>query len=148
MSSTKEAKKKNEETTVASNSSLNLAIVGGVMGAGIGLLSSPGTSKKMMKSLGESEFVRIAGQELRKTAQDLLKEQAVNGLKQTASGYLSKGLLPSFSLSKNNDTENEKDSSEDEQLAQYEEIKEDNKNLNDRLERIENMLSNLVESKK
>lgn len=141
-----------EETTGGSSSaSMNLAILGGVMGAGIGLLSSPGTSKKVMKSLGESEMVKIAGKELKRTAQEVITEQALNGLRQSATGYLSKGVSKAPALlggKMKGGSKKEENSADEEQSSQYEEIKEDNKNLNERLDRIESMLSNLVESKK
>ncbi|TDL31902.1 gas vesicle protein GvpP [Jeotgalibacillus sp. S-D1] len=152
MTAKKEETTKSEEKTGGgSSSSMNLAILGGVMGAGIGLLSSPGTSKKVLKSLGESEMMRIAGKELKRTAQEVITEQALNGLRQSATGYLSKGAMKAPGLlgaKLKGDSNKEENSADEEQSSQYDEIKEDNKNLNERLERIESMLSNLVESKK
>lgn len=123
------------------NYSVNLAILGGVVGAGIGLLANPETSKKVIRNLGESELVKTAGKEFKKTAQELLTGQAQNSVKQIASGYISKfeeGLLNS----KKDNGGSGKDGS-----SGYQEIKEENKQLNERLDKIEKMLSNLVESK-
>ncbi|WP_100407999.1 YtxH domain-containing protein [Bacillus solitudinis] len=144
----KEETKQNEEAS-DTNHSMNLAIIGGVLGAGIGLLSSPGTSKKFMKSLSESEVMRVAGKELKRTAQEIFTEQAVNSIRQTASSYMSKsegGLLGHL---KKQDEKNEESTSKNEKdSSQYNEIKEDNKNLSNRLDKIEDMLNELVDSKK
>lgn len=156
---TKEESKQSTEKNNQTNS-MNLALIGGVVGAGIGLLSSPGTSKKVMKSLSESEVMRSAGKELKRTAQEILTEQAINSFRQTASGYMNGGgFLPK---KKNEQQDEEQDQDQDEQQnkskeqdssqeqlsSEYDEIKEENKQLNDRLEKIEEMLNNLVESKK
>lgn len=120
------------------NYSVNMAIIGGVVGAGIGLLANQETSKKVIKNLSESELVKTAGNEFKKTAQELLAGQAQNSMKKVASGYINKfeeGLL------------NTKRGGSGADKEQYEEIKEENKQLNDRLDKIEQMLSNLVESK-
>ncbi|WP_175989908.1 GvpT/GvpP family gas vesicle accessory protein [Bacillus sp. Marseille-Q1617] len=135
-----------------SNMNVNYAIIGGVVGAGVGLLSHPGTGKKIAGSLGKSEVVRIAGNELRRTAQEFITEQAMITLRQTAAGYVSKyenGLLP-FNKKKEEEKaqEEQEETSSSAQNDEIEEIKEENKNLNERLERIEEMLSSLVESKK
>jgi gas vesicle protein len=132
---------------------VNYAIIGGVVGAGVGLLSHPGTGKKVVGSLGKSEVVRMAGNELRRSAQEFITEQALITLRQTATGYMSKyenGLLP-FNKKKEDETakqEQQEETSSSVQNNEIEEIKEENKNLNERLERIEEMLSSLVESKK
>jgi gas vesicle protein len=122
----------------SSGYSMNLAIIGGLVGAGIGLLANQETGKKVFKNLSESEFVKTAGQEFRKTAQELLAGQAQSSVKNLASGYLSKieeGLLSPKTESGGKDQEN------------YEEIKEENKQLNERLQSIEKMLNDLVETK-
>jgi gas vesicle protein len=152
---TKEESKQSTEKNNQTNS-MNLALIGGVVGAGIGLLSSPGTSKKVMKSLSESEVMRSAGKEIKRTAQEILMEQAVNSFRQTASDYMNGGgFLPKKRNEQQEDQEGEQqdeskeeESSQEQSSSEYEEIKEDNKQLNDRLERIEEMLNNLVESKK
>ena len=130
--------------------SLNYAIIGGVVGAGVGLLSNPGTGKKVVESLGKSEAVRNAGQELRKSAQEFITEQALLTLRQTATGYMSKYEGRLLSPTKKSGGEQQK--AKDEVAAtssneEIDEIKEENKQLNERLDRIENMLSSLVDSK-
>lgn len=148
---TKEESKQSTEKNNQTNS-MNLALIGGVVGAGIGLLSSPGTSKKVMKSLSESEVMRSAGKELKRTAQEILMEQAINSFRQTASGYMSGGgFLPkkrNEQQDQQQDKSKEEESSQEQSSSEYDEIKEENKQLSDRLERIEEMLNNLVESKK
>lgn len=133
------------------HNSLNYAILGGVVGAGIGLLSSPETSKKVINSLGQSEVVRVAGKELRRTAQEIITEQAMAALRQTATGYLDKGNLSSLlAPKKKKESSSENEKSEDKELdsSQYDELKEENKNMNDQLQRIEEMLNQLIEAKK
>jgi gas vesicle protein len=132
-----------EEKKESTNHSVNLALIGGVVGAGIGYLLNPKTSRKVMDNLSKSEFLKAAGEEFRKTAQELLAGQAQNSVKQLASGYLSK--IEEGLLSPKKEKGGDKGSGEESQ--RYEEVKEENKNLNERLQKIENMLSDLVETK-
>ncbi|MEI4769841.1 gas vesicle protein GvpP [Psychrobacillus sp. FJAT-51614] len=131
-----------QEKKKSRNYSMNFALIGGVVGAGIGLLANPDTSKKTMKKLGESELMKVASEEFRKTAQGLLAGQAQNSIKHLASGYMSKIEQGLLSPKKSDDgvpnTENQQS---------YNEIKEENKQLNERLEKIESMLNNLVAAK-
>ncbi|WP_154973794.1 GvpT/GvpP family gas vesicle accessory protein [Priestia megaterium] len=150
-------KQENQQQEEKTQNSLNLAILGGVVGAGIGLLSSPQTSKKVLSRLGQSEIVRATGQELRKNAQDILTQQAMGALRQTATGYLEKDNLSKLlaSKKKKEETTNEQGDSQEEvsasaemETSQYEELKEENKNMNDQLQRIEEMLNKLMDAKK
>ena len=131
-----------QEKKKSTNYSMNFALIGGVVGAGIGLLANPDTSKKAMKKLGESELMKMASEEFRKTAQELLAGQAQSSIKHLASGYMSKIEQGLLSPKKGDDgvpnTENKQS---------YNEIKEENKQLNERLEKIEEMLNNLVATK-
>ncbi len=143
------------EATGESRQSMNYAIIGGVVGAGIGLLSNPGTGKKVVDSFGKSDVMRAASKELRRSAQEFLTEQAIITLRQSATGYMSRlegGLLaPKKKKEESVESTGAKaDSSENssDQSEELEGIKEENKNLNERLERIEEMLSSLVDSKK
>ena len=151
-----------EETNTAeekqageSRPSMNYAIIGGVVGAGIGLLSNPGTGKKVVDSLGKSDVMKAASKELRRSAQEFLTEQAIITLRQSATGYMSKlegGLLSpkkkKEESSETNESKAEHSGNSANQSEELEEIKEENKHLNERLERIEEMLNSLVESKK
>lgn len=130
----KEKKEQKDENKDDTNHSMNLAIVGAIVGVGIGLLSNSKTSKKFMENINKSDVLRVAGRELKRTVQEIITEQTLNSIKKTATGYMSK--------SEGNHSIDKDDSS------QYEEIKEDNKNLNESLKRIENKLNNLVDSKK
>ncbi|MDU9691658.1 gas vesicle protein GvpP [Priestia aryabhattai] len=150
-------KQQNEQQEEKTQNSLNLAILGGVVGAGIGLLSSPQTSKKVLSRLGQSEIVRATGQELRRNAQDILTQQAMGALRQTATGYLEKDNLSKLLApkKKKEETSNEQGDSQEEvsasaemETSQYEELKEENKNMNDQLQRIEEMLNKLMDAKK
>ena len=127
------------------NYSINLAIVGGVVGAGIGLLSSPGTSKKLFKNISQSEVVKVAGNQLRRSAQEMLAAQAQSGIKQLASGYMGKNVASFLSPLK---TDESKKTKADDASSDLDEIKEENKSINNRLDKIENMLGELVDSKK
>ncbi|WP_257985941.1 gas vesicle protein GvpP [Bacillus sp. M6-12] len=137
----KQTDNNNQTDEKGANYSINLAILGGVVGAGIGLFANRRTSKKVIKSLSESEFVKVTGQEFRKTAQEILAGQAQNSVKQLASGYLTK-IEKSLLSPKNSGSNNSGGESQP-----YEEIKQENKNLNERLQKIEKMLGDLVESK-
>ncbi|MED3897206.1 MULTISPECIES: GvpT/GvpP family gas vesicle accessory protein [Priestia] len=150
-------KQENQQQEEKTQNSLNLAILGGVVGAGIGLLSSPQTSKKVLSRLGQSEIVRATGQELRRNAQDILTQQAMGALRQTATGYLEKDNLSKLlsPKKKKEETSNEQGNSQEEvsqsaemETSQYEELKEENKNMNDQLQRIEEMLNKLMDAKK
>lgn len=144
-----------EEQTGESRQSMNYAIIGGVVGAGIGLLSNPGTGKKVVDSLGKSDVMKAASKELRRSAQEFLTEQAIITLRQSATGYMSKlegGLLSpkkkKEEAAEANEPQADQNRNSADQSEELEEIKEENKNLNERLERIEEMLNSLVESKK
>lgn len=142
----------NEEQSAENRQSMNYAIIGGVVGAGLGLLSNPGTGKKVVDSLGKSDVMKAASKELRRSAQEFLTEQAIITLRQSATGYMSRlegGLLsPKKKKDEASDAKAESSENSSGQSEELEEIKEENKNLNDRLERIEEMLNSLVESKK
>lgn len=137
------------ETKDSPNYSINLAILGGVVGAGIGLLANPDTGKKLMKNLGESEFVKVAEKEFRKTAQELLAGQAQNSIRQLAEGYISKidGKLLS-PLKESGDNKGTGSSEKENQSPAYEKIKEENKELNERLQKMEKMLNDLAGTQK
>jgi len=139
-----EENKQTEEKKNSPNYSMNQAIMGGFLGAGMGLLVNSKTTKKVMKSLGESELVKVAGQEFKKTAQELLAGQAQNSIRQLAEGCINK--IESGLLSPKEESGSETNDSK-EATAKYEKIKEENRNMNERLERIEKMLNDLMEVK-
>ena len=88
-----------EEKKTGTNYSMNLVLFGSIVGAGIGFLANPETGRKVLENLGESEFAKVAGKEFKRTAQDLLADQAQNSIKQLTVGYLNKmdeGLLSSI----------------------------------------------------
>ncbi|MEH7119405.1 gas vesicle protein GvpP [Neobacillus vireti] len=133
-----------EEKKNSPNYSMNQAIMGGFLGAGMGLLVNSKTTKKVMKSLGESELVKVAGQEFKITAQELLAGQAQNSIRQLAEGCINK--IESGLLSPKEESGSETNGSK-EATTKYEKIKEENRNMNERLERIEKMLTDLMEVK-
>jgi len=138
-----EEQKNGDQEKKSGSAAMNLALVGGVVGAGAGLLAKPEVGKKIVRSLGESELVRIAGQEFKKTAQELLAGQAQESFKHMATGYIDKmsNSFTNFGSGKSSNHNNQQDS------AKYEEIKQENEELNDRLDRIESMLNKLASSK-
>ncbi|WP_408011835.1 GvpT/GvpP family gas vesicle accessory protein [Pseudalkalibacillus sp. A8] len=144
--------KNNQPTNEQQQNSMNFAIIGGLVGASIGLLSSPGTGKKVMNSLGQSEVVRAAGTELRRSAQQMITEQAMMALRQTAAGYWNKYegslLKQGGAFLKPSNDEQESEESVIENDEKYDELKEENKSLNEQLQRIEEKLNALLEEKK
>ncbi len=145
-------KQRNNQPTNDQQNSMNLAIIGGIVGASIGLLSSPGTGKKVINSLGRSEVARAAGTELRRSAQQMITEQAMMALRQTAAGYWNKYqgslLNPSGAFPKQRNEGQKSGDSGSDADEKYNELKEENKNLNEQLQRIEDKLSALFEEKK
>ena len=142
--------RQSEQKSDRTNYSINMALVGGVLGAGIGLFMNPKASKKVFKNLGESEFVKVAGEEFKKTAQELLAGEAQNSIRSLAEGAISKldsGLFTTKKLNSQNDSSSGLNQAQQHQSEEYEKIKEDNKNVNERLDRIESMLNDLVSSK-
>ncbi|MEH7176797.1 gas vesicle protein GvpP [Neobacillus vireti] len=137
-----------EEKKNSPNCSINRAIIGGSLGAGMGLLVNSKTTKKVMETLGESELVKVASHEFKKTAHKLLTGQVQNSIRQLAEGCINtieSGLL---STKKERSSSEINDSKEKNGHAvNYEKIKEENRNLNERLERIEKMLNDLMEVK-
>lgn len=129
--------------TKSGSAAMNLALVGGVVGAGAGLLAKPEIGKKIVKSLGESELVKVAGKEFKKTAQELLAGQAQESFKHMATGYIDKmsNSFANIGSGKSGNNNSKSDS------AKYEEIKQENEELNGRLDRIESMLNKLASSK-
>ncbi|ASK62107.1 gas vesicle protein GvpP [Virgibacillus phasianinus] len=129
-----------------SNNSLNLALVGGVVGAGVGLLASPETGKKVCTRIGQSSVVKGAGREIRRTAQDIITEQMMNAFRQNASGYISKYAGGLLGKGKENEEEKAAEKGKSDFQEQYEELKEENNNLNENLQRIEEKLNALLEA--
>lgn len=141
-------KKKQEPETPESKSqtnAMNHAILGGIIGAGLGLLSTPGTGKKVVESINQSDLMRTAGNELRKTTQQIITEQLMLTLRQTAAGYRNKYEGTLLKQDKGNEQTDDSDSNF---TDQYEELKEENKNLNEHLQRIEEKLDALLDDKK
>ncbi|MCG1028994.1 gas vesicle protein GvpP [Virgibacillus halodenitrificans] len=124
------------------------AVIGGVVGAGVGLLASPEVSKKVAGRIGQSEVLQSAGRELRRTAQEMVTEQAMIMLKQSATSSLSKyqqKLLGESQETSPSNNQNKESSSEDGD-DRYQELKQENKELNDNLERIEDKLNTLLKA--
>ena len=123
---TEKQQKLQVEKNDSANYSMNFALFGGLVGAGIGLLLNPEKTKNFFQNMNESELAKTAGKEFRKTAQSLLADQVQQSISQLAS---------------TNDGQPPDDSSS------YEKLKNENKSLNERLDRIEGMLDELSGAK-
>lgn len=134
-------KDKEESEEKKSSHSLNTALIGGALGLGVGLFSDPEFRKQTMESMKESEMLRVAGKELKRSAQELITEQAVSSIKQAAMEYKHKyeqSLLPSPGSDKSDEKKSSKKEDSDDDS-----FKED---LNERLNKIEEALSKLIDS--
>ncbi|WP_280768087.1 YtxH domain-containing protein [Salipaludibacillus daqingensis] len=167
-----------EEKNEQNGDTLNYLLIGSAVGAGVGLLSSSDKGKKVLKTLSTSQVAKMAGQELKKSFQDKITEQAVSSVKKSISTYMNKieekvpvpvpdkvtdkideklGLdqgteneeeeNESMNEEEEKETENEEEESNSTKSGEFDELKEENENLNDRLDKIEQMLTKLTESK-
>ncbi|RKL66286.1 hypothetical protein CR203_15435 [Salipaludibacillus neizhouensis] len=157
--------KQSEETQ---NKSLNYVLVGTAVGASAGLLSSSDKGRKVLMTMASSPAMKSVGQEFRNSIQDMITEQALSSVKSSLSSYLHKAEekmpLPDKVTNKveeklaidegeNSETSQTEEESSDEESSDtsesdgYEELKEENKDLNGRLDKIEEMLTKLTESK-
>lgn len=111
---------------------MNFAIAGGIVGSGIGLLTSSNTRKQIASSVGNSEFIKVTGNELRRTVQQIILDQAVMTLKDAAFNYRNKS---EGTIETGNHI-----------TAQYQELKDENKALYENLQRIEEKLDELLQN--
>ncbi|PYZ94626.1 gas vesicle protein GvpP [Salipaludibacillus keqinensis] len=163
----------NKEEQQNEQSSLNYVLIGSALGAGAGLLSSSDKGKKVLRTVATSQVMKMVGSELTKSVQDMVTEQAVGSVKKSISSYIQKAEnkiplpIPNKVTEKleekiglNENDEDEETTSEAEEEAapteeeyeessseDYDELKEENKNLNERLDKIEEMLTKLADSK-
>lgn len=145
QSNQNKSQNKNEQQLDDSKKTINLALVGGVVGAGMGYLASPEGGRKIATRIGQSGVIRGAGRELGRTAQDMIMEQAMIALRQNAAGYIGKyggSLFGEENVSEEKTTEDKKIDLQE----QYKELKEENNSLNENLQRIEEKLNALLEA--
>ncbi|AIF43110.1 GvpT/GvpP family gas vesicle accessory protein [Virgibacillus sp. SK37] len=143
-----EVTSQNNQSDERNKNGIYPAVIGGVVGAGVGLLASPEVSKKVAGRIGQSEVLQSAGRELRRTAQEMVTEQAMIMLKQSATSSLSKyqqKLLGDSQAASSSNNPNKENGAEDED-NRYQELKQENKDLNDNLERIEDKLNTLLKA--
>ncbi|MCM3003550.1 BREX-1 system adenine-specific DNA-methyltransferase PglX [Priestia koreensis] len=146
--SSEETELQTNDQTVAkekgsSNYVVNLTLLGGVVGAGIGLMSNPGMGKKISERVGKSDVMKLAGKELKKTMQELIAGQAADSLKKTAVDYITKKVE---GVQQGN-AEEPKQTASASSGESYEKLQEENKQLNDQLKRLEEKLNKVLESK-
>ncbi|KAB8139236.1 hypothetical protein F9U64_01020 [Gracilibacillus oryzae] len=121
-----------------SSNSIKYILLGGVAGAGVGLLSNPGTVQTLYHKVQVSETGQKITKELGRNLQQLITQQAIAAVQQAAPDYLHKAKKK-FSSSESEGNEKEKD-------ANYEEIKQENRQINQRLENIEQKLEELLKA--
>ncbi len=118
----------------SSQGSMGYILIGGVVGAGVGLLSNPGTTQKLYRRVQHSETGQIIVKELCRNVQQLIAQQATAVVQQAAPDYLNKAK----------NRLSGKSSHESEQDSQYEVVKQENKQINQRLDQIEKKLDELL----
>lgn len=125
-------------------SPVNRVVIGSVIGASIGWLSSPETGKKVFTRLRESEMVRNVGRELGRTAQEIITEQAVNSFRQRATDYLNRdrNKLPAAKTKKATSSNKEKET-EEHSSDQLEALKEENKKMSEQLQMLEQKINEM-----
>lgn len=114
-------------------------ITGGIVGAGVGLLSNPGTAQKIYRRVQDSETGQLIASELGRNMQQLIAHQTVAMVQQAAPAYLDKARnrLSSKSSEDSTLTDTKND-------AHYQEMKQENKQINQRLDQIEKKLDQLL----
>ncbi|MCF6137380.1 hypothetical protein [Pseudalkalibacillus berkeleyi] len=123
---------KNNGENRRQKNTINFAIAGGIVGSGIGLLTSSNTRKQIASTVGNSELIKGTGNELRRTVQQIFIDQAMLTIKEAAYNYRNKS-------DRTVETDNHIN-------AQYQELKDENKALNENLQRIEEKLDALLQS--
>lgn len=137
-------------------------LAGSLIGASIGFLSKNQASRSLLKKVGQSEAARTLASQARMTVQDIVMEQLTTNLKSSVTSYLDPregaGSLPeklmeagknSFMKSIGSDgssSSSSSDSDSSEESEELERMKKENEELNDRLNRMEEMLSKFVDS--
>lgn len=117
-------------------------LTGGVVGAGLGLLSNPGTAQKIYRRVQDSETGQLIANELGKNIQQLIAQQTVAMVQQAAPVYLDKAKSRLTGTVSQESTPKETNHEADE--APYQEIKQENKQINKRLDNIEEKLDQLL----
>ncbi|SFD40145.1 hypothetical protein SAMN05216238_101171 [Lentibacillus persicus] len=125
------------ETETSSNG-MREAAIGSVIGASVGLLASPEAGKRFAGKLGQSEMLKSCSNELRRTAQSMLTEQAAMLMRQGAVTLFQ--AYQTKTADSGDDNENYRLSAD-----HYHELKAENDALNDRFNRIEDKLNTLLE---
>ncbi|QGH36782.1 hypothetical protein GI584_23205 [Gracilibacillus salitolerans] len=123
----------------SSQGSIGYILMGGVVGAGVGLLSIPGTAQKLYRRVQHSETGQIIAKELCRNVQQLIAHQAMAVVQQAAPDYLNKAKNR---LSGKSSHESEQNRTEED--SQYEVVKQENKQINQRLDQIEKKLDELL----
>ncbi|SER45202.1 hypothetical protein SAMN04487944_104172 [Gracilibacillus ureilyticus] len=132
----------NSDEQTSGQNSITYVLLGGMAGAGIGMLSNPGTVQKLYHRVQQSETGQRIAKELGKNLQHVITQQAMTAVQQAAPDYWNKAKSK---ISKSSSSEPDRDKMEID--TNYEEIKQENEQINQRLEKIEQMLDKLVHEK-
>lgn len=133
----------NKQEQDDNKTTMRYTLLGGAVGAGVGLLASP----EVFTRISQSDATRAVGREIRRTAQDFITEQAMTALRQNASSYFSKytgSIIGQANESPDGAVETEDGAAKFQE--QYDELKEENKNLNEKLQGIEDKLDALLKA--
>ncbi|PKR79150.1 hypothetical protein CEY16_05200 [Halalkalibacillus sediminis] len=112
-----------EQNQSNDNYDLTYAVVGSVVGTGVGLLSTTSPGKKVIKTVAASQIFRVVSSEFTAHLGNTVTQQVLSRMK-------------------NKDTSDKTQEVSDEK---YEELKNDYEKMDERLSRIENMLQQLTE---
>ncbi|SHN23324.1 hypothetical protein [Gracilibacillus kekensis] len=123
----------------SSQNSMGYILMGGVVGAGVGLLSNPGTAQKLYRSVQHSETGQLIAKELGRNVQQLITHQTMAVVQQAAPDYLNRAKIRLTGMSSN-----ESEHKEMEEDSQYEVVKQENKQIHQRLDQIEKKLDELL----
>lgn len=108
-------------------------IVGAVVGAGIGWLTRSEAGKKALDRIGRSDVIKVYGTELARITQEMMTEQAVNGLSQMTNRLL------------HHDDESDRKAiiGEDENVDRYEVLQEENREIIEKLQLLEQKIDEM-----
>jgi gas vesicle protein len=155
MAAENNVERKEDQKNNKMGSPVNRTILGGVLGATIGLVSSPKAKKKILEAV-DTEKIKEKGVTFGKTAKEKLTELKDTGVEksQNTAKEIKKKTTDFMNKRKNNGEDetqgkNEEAKNENEQTdnESYQSLKEQNKKLSDRVEQLEQKLQQLLDSK-
>ncbi|WP_058306414.1 hypothetical protein [Gracilibacillus massiliensis] len=76
--------------------SMGYILMGGVVGAGVGLLSNPGTAQQLYRRVQNSETGQIIAKELGRNVQQLITHQVMAVVQHSTPDYLNKAKKKTY----------------------------------------------------